>query len=433
MAILRTVLLLAVATATAVVPPRLHAQVEEPEPVRMTLEEAIDTALDRSPTLRVSDAGRAQVEADRLGVVGRFLPRFDWAYGYSTSSTGRLDPTGQAITTTSHTTQLTTSYDLFSGFQRMNDYRAAGLRVKAEYASFVQDEWSTVSAVKEAWFAAVAAQELLRVEEDRVARQERQLDFVERQLALGRATRSDVLRSRVDLNNARLGRLTAANDVRAATFDLAEVVGVEQPVEPEPGATLEIAPLPITRGEALKVARAASPVLVASRLEEEAANASVSAARSDWWPSMSLNASTAWRNDEFPPEDRSWSVSLQANYPLFNGFQRESAIRRASASARTAQANRRATELALTANLDATYNRIEVARVAVDLAEETVELATEDLRVTEERYRVGLATILDLQASQITLLEAEVDLVERRFDYAIGLAQLEALLGREVQ
>jgi outer membrane protein TolC len=76
---------------------------------------------------------------------------------------------------------------------------------------------------------------------------------------------------------------------------------------------------------------------------------------------------------------------------------------------------------------------IDAAVASSDLAVQTVELAREDLRVTQERYRLGLSTILDLQAAQITLLQAEVDLIRRRFDYQLGLTRLEALLGTNLR
>jgi outer membrane protein TolC len=62
-----------------------------------------------------------------------------------------------------------------------------------------------------------------------------------------------------------------------------------------------------------------------------------------------------------------------------------------------------------------------------------VDLSREDLRVSQERYRLGLATILDLQSAQITLLEAEVNLIRAQFDYQLGLARLEALLGTDLR
>ena len=67
------------------------------------------------------------------------------------------------------------------------------------------------------------------------------------------------------------------------------------------------------------------------------------------------------------------------------------------------------------------------------LAEQNVDLTREDLRVSQQRYRLGVATILDLQSAQIALNQAEVDLIVRRFDYQIGLARLEALLGQSLR
>ncbi len=84
---------------------------------------------------------------------------------------------------------------------------------------------------------------------------------------------------------------------------------------------------------------------------------------------------------------------------------------------------------ALRARADQAYGQVELAGAAIALAQESVGLSREDLRVSQERYRLGLATILDLQAAQITLRQAEVDVIQRRFDYALGIAEIEALLG----
>jgi outer membrane protein TolC len=76
---------------------------------------------------------------------------------------------------------------------------------------------------------------------------------------------------------------------------------------------------------------------------------------------------------------------------------------------------------------------IAAAVASIDLAQQSEELAAEDLRVSQERYRLGLATILDLQSAQITLLSAQVDVIRRRFEYQLGLARLEALLGTNLR
>ena len=50
--------------------------------------------------------------------------------------------------------------------------------------------------------------------------------------------------------------------------------------------------------------------------------------------------------------------------------------------------------------------------------------------MVRERYRVGVATVLDVVTSQIALDQARVNLVGSRYDYVTARAELEAILGR---
>jgi len=123
---------------------------------------------------------------------------------------------------------------------------------------------------------------------------------------------------------------------------------------------------------------------------------------------------------------------VRGSYPLFNGFQRETQVFQARARANLAREAERAAELNLSSELDAAYSSAQSAQAGIDLAEQNIELSQESLRVVQERYRLGLSTILALQDAQITLTQAEVDLVSRQFDYQLAVAQIEALLGRSV-
>jgi len=256
---------------------------------------------------------------------------------------------------------------------------------------------------------------------------------VQQQLELGRATRSDVLRSQVDLNNAKVALLNSENGQRNSRYALAEAVGVTEPLEPVETAELDAKPLPYGSNEILSMALSGAPSLVSARSQAAADAAAVASAKSAYLPTLTLGGGWAWSNIEYPPQSRSWSLSLSGSMPLFNGFSRESQLYTARARADQSRSVERAVELKLRKDLDQAMGTIDAAAASIDLAEQTVELAREDLRVTQERYRLGLATILDLQASQITLLQAEVDLIRRRFDYQLGLARLEALLGTNLR
>ena len=198
---------------------------EDEDVRRVSLEEAVQTALRRSPALRRAQSSVDVARSQETGAVGSFLPSLSLGYGFSDASTGRLDPTGQAITRTSWSTQLTASVDVFDGFRRFNDLDNAERTVDARRADLRQQRFQTALDVKTAYYNAVAARERVGVERDRVDRQREQLSFVRQQIRLGRATRSDSLRSRVDLNDAQLALLNARNEARSAQFSLAEAMG----------------------------------------------------------------------------------------------------------------------------------------------------------------------------------------------------------------
>jgi TolC family type I secretion outer membrane protein len=416
----------------------VRAQEGEPgattaEPRRVTVDEAVRIALRNNPDRTRSAAGIEQARADRLDAYGDFLPDVNLGYGFSDASTGRLDPTGQSITTTSYTVQLGASVELFDGFRRFNQVDAARENLQAERERHRSNRYEVILSAKRAFYNAVATRELVEVEEDRVQRQRDQLDFVRGQVDVGQANRSDLLRSRVELNNARLDLVNAENDARAATFELARALGTSRRVEPVEEAGLAVDSLPIRRGELMRRALEDGPSVRSARAALEAARAEVGSSRSLFLPSLSLQGGWAWQNTEFPPGNRSWSISLQGSLPVFDGFQRESSMSRSRARADAAESDVQAAELEIRADVDDAYSQVQSARAAVELARQTVELAREDLEVTRERFRLGLATILDLQSAQITLREAEADLVQRRFDFQVGVARLESLVGADLE
>lgn len=399
----------------------------------LTLDEAVELALRRNPDLDAAEVELDAAQSNRLAAYGGLLPSVDLGYAYSTSSTGRLDPTGQTITNTSWTAQLTASYDIFDGFRRVADISSARRRVAAAGARLGERRFQTVLDAKTAYFEAVAARELVTVERERVARQEAQLDSVTVQLELGQTARTDVLRSEVALNNARLALVRAENAARTADFRLARAIGSSEPVEPAETDVLDPAPLPLTREAVAAAALASGPAALSARAEAAAAMADVRAAKSNWLPGFGFAGGWAWSDSEFPPQNRSWRIFVFGGLPLFDGFRRENEVWQARARADAAEATARAEELRVREEVNTAWDQIEAARASIELAEKTVELAREELAANQERFRFGRGSILEVQGAQIALEQAEVDRIRARFDYQLGIATLEYLLGAEVE
>jgi outer membrane protein len=97
-----------------------------------------------------------------------------------------------------------------------------------------------------------------------------------------------------------------------------------------------------------------------------------------------------------------------------------------------AEANAADARRAVQADLELRFAELDAARSRIEITGISVVAAREDLRVQQERYRLGASTIVDVLTSQEALNQAEVDVVNARFDYLRAKAQLEALIGRNL-
>jgi len=128
----------------------------------------------------------------------------------------------------------------------------------------------------------------------------------------------------------------------------------------------------------------------------------------------------------------SWSARLSFSYPLFNGFSRELQMTRSAVTREATYAEAEDARRQVTAQLTQYLAALVSARTRLEIAEANRAASEEDVRVQRERYRLGAATIVDVLASQVNLDQAEVDIVQARFDFLVAKAQIEALVGREL-
>lgn len=403
----------------------------------MTLDEAIERALVHSPGLVQSEQAVTNAELSHRSAWGAFLPTLSTSAGGSLRSTARFDPNTDRIvegSSDSYNAGLSASFTVFQGGRRFAELDQARADLAAAEARRTDQRFQVTLQTKNLFFAALRQADLLEVARQRVAQAEQTLDLVRTQTRLGTGTVSDTLRARLDLANARQTVLQSEVALRAAQIALGRQVGRDVPVAPERPEGLEPAPLGLTDEEIYVLAAEESPAVQAAREARDAAAASVRAAKTQWLPSLSFSSGYNWANQDASLQGgtTSWNMSVRASYPIFNGFQRESAIERAQFSLRLNELLEDDARLAARQQADAALMDLRMAEEAIRLAEEADLVAREDLRVVRERYRLNVATILELVTSQVAAAQAAANVVTARYDYILARAQLEAVLGREL-
>lgn len=408
----------------------------------ITLAEAIRRADRVQPAMVQAAADVRTAGAQRRSALGAYLPRVSAsssASDFFSQGPARIDPaTGEIISGNSSSRSLSTSFsaslDLFTGFRRGAEMRAARANENAAEASLIDARFEQALTTTNQFLDALSAAQLLRVREASVRRAEEQLKTAVAKLRAGSATRSDSLRSLVTLGNTRLDQITTEIQLATAEANLARLIGETGRVRAADDSAFYLV-LPAVDTQALRAeAESKSPRIQSAAANAAAARSSATASRSAYWPSLTLAANTGWNGSRAQDYDffNQRQVSLALRWNLFDGFDRELTVVQREADLDLAEANASDAKREVQAELTTRLAELEAARTRTEITQTSVAAATEDLRVQQQRYRLGASTIVDLLTSQEALNQAEVDVVNARFDYLRAKAQIEALIGRNL-
>lgn len=404
----------------------------------VTLENAIRMAQVAQPAVVQARGSLRNADAQVRSAKGAWLPNLT-ASSSGTRSYRETQGVGASGQLESQSTNnvgfgVSSSVDLFTGFRRGADGKAARATQDAAEAGLTDAEFQAGLTATQQFFDALAAQQLVRVREAGVRRAEEQLNLSNAKLRVGSATRSDSLRSIVNLGNARLALVSAGSDVARTQAALARTLGLDGRVAAEDDSTFYNPTALLDTLELNREALARSPQVQAAEASARAADASVKSARSQYLPTLALSGSANWNATSTDDYQLFANRQLQLglSWPIFNRFQREQTIATRLSSLDVAEANAQDARREVLSSLTTQYAALEAAAVRIEITRASLDAATEDLRVVSERYRVGAATILDVLNSQEALAQAEVDVVTARFDYLKARAQIGALIGRRL-
>ena len=440
------VLIAAAPTAAQVIKPGLQPGLTRaPDSARkISLAEAVAMAQQNSPQAIAAEGVERTSKAARTSAIGAILPSATLSAGHVIQFGGgqtRLNQNGEQVTVATQPTNntgLTLNMTLFDGGQRLYALRTAKSDIAAAEANRVAVKYNVALNVKQQYYAVLAAIESEDAARLQMAQANEQFKTSVVKVRAGVATRSDSLRGVIQVGNAQLALITAQSNKEAADAALTRLVGSPVPVTADPASVQEnMAALPDSAQ--LSDLAKNGPAVQQAQANLDAAVESRKAARGSYLPSLSASYSRSGSGTDprfglgNDPYVYSGRLAFSLSYPVFNNFQREEQVVRARVGEVNAQASLRDAELGAVELLTQYIGALRGAsqRVAVQVA--SVAAAQEDVRVQQQRYNIGASTLLDLITSQAALATAEQALIQARYDYRIARAQLEALIGRDLQ
>ncbi len=256
----------------------------------------------------------------------------------------------------------------------------------------------------------------------------RQLEATEARFEVGALTRTDVAQSKARLSRATTDRVSAERDLIASRATYLRVIGVApEKLVPPPSPT----DLPASEEEALAIAEAESPTLLAARFDEEATRHAVRENTGRLLPTLSLIGAVS-RAEEATAGTRPTStaeIRAQLSVPLYQS---------GSVWSEARQTRETLTERRLLVNdsgravieaVTQAWEALQTARVRIRSSTDQVlanEVALEGVR---EEATVGERPILDILDAEQELLDARVSLVRAERDEVVAAFALKQAIG----
>lgn len=493
---MRTLLLVLACLGTV---PALAAQetITPSQGPTLTLEQALATARQNNPGFRTAQNAQRTADAQVRNAYGSFLPNVNSSFGTSFREGRQQFFGGQGFGSTND--QLSTdgsiSASLSFSMAAVNQLRAQKASAEAVESDITAADQNLRQLVTTQFIAARQAEARAVLQDTLLATTGAQLELARARLTVGSGTQLDVQRAEVANGRQRVAALNAQNQAQIEMLRLFQLMGVVPSIGTRLVGALDVTLPGIAVTDLLDQARRANPVIDAARLREEQSRAGVSAARSQYLPSISLSTSysgfaqrftntnqlieqgqagvlsaqsscirteevraaaglpnnlaqcgqIAWtpaaeqriRDDQgrypFGFTRNPYGVSASVSLPIFNGFQRESNVQNAIVQRRNAENNLRQEELRVSTEVTSAYLTLTANRQAVDLQEQNSRTARSALLLAEERYRAGAINLVELIQARTDFESAENDRINAIYDFQRAFAQLEAAVGRPLR
>lgn len=298
-------------------------------------------------------------------------------------------------------------------------------------------EQATKYSAIEGYYGLLAYQELQGVYHEAVDNLQGHLDNVQAQYNVGTKAKVDVLSSDVSLANAKTTAITADNNVAIAESNLNNILGL--PLETKLNLADHQLPFDtynISLQEAMDYAMKYRPEVLQAAIAVQEAERSIDIADAGNKPTVAITGGNDWADNTFPGIDankRSWKVAAGVTYNFYDGGATKAKVNQAKQDLLVARETEQKTRESVQLQVKQAYLNIRSAAQKVEETQTVVDQARENYRIQNIRYQAGVGINLDVLDAQLSLNQAQVNHIQALYDYNVGIAKLEQVMGVDVE
>ena len=332
---------------------------------------------------------------------------------------------------------LSVTIPLYTGGKVEGNIDVAKLGKTNAQEDILRVEQATKYSAIEGYYGLLAYQELQGVYHEAVDNLQGHLDNVQAQYNVGTKAKVDVLSSDVSLANAKTTAITADNNVAIAESNLNNILGL--PLETKLNLADHQLPFDtynISLQEATDYAMKYRPEVLQAAIAVQQAERNIDIADAGNKPTVAITGGNNWADNTFPGIDankRSWNIGAGVTYNFYDGGATKAKVNQAKQDLLVARETEQKTREAVQLEVKQAYLNIRSAAQKVEETQTVVDQAHENYRIQNIRYQAGVGINLDVLDAQLSLNEAQVNHIQALYDYNVGIAKLEQVMGVDVE
>lgn len=420
----------------------LFAQMQG-EVLNLNLEQALDIAVSKNPTIQVAGQEIELKKAQRREAIGGLIPEVSLQGSYSRAIKKQkmaMEFGGESTTIevgrdNTYNGGLVINFPIFApALYKSINMSKADLELAVEKAR--ASEIDLINEVTKAYYQVLLTQDSYEVLLKSYNQAKANFDVVEAKYKQGSVSEYDKIRAEVQVRNIKPSVVSAKNGVNLAKLQLKVLMGISS--EYDVAITDNLSHYEATMyGEILD--RSAFDLsnnsdLMQLDLNTKILSENVKLQRTNYLPqlSASFNYTYLSMNDDFRIVHYRWypssSIAVNLSIPLF----------KASSYAKSKQAKVQLQQMAYTRTdierkvdmqVQSYLDNMSASSEQVMSNKEGILQAQKGRDIAQKRYEVGKGTILELNDSEVALTEASLTYNQSIYDYLIAKAELDKVLG----
>lgn len=419
--------------ASSVVTTPIVGTVSTDTPVDLTLEKAIQMALDYNQSIKIAQHNLEQAEFNVNYANSGKMPTLGYTFSGKRS---RADSTANIVGNT-FSNGLALTLPVYTGGKvegAIGEARYA--RESAREGVLLAEESTKLSAVTD-YYDLLYKASLSDVDKESVNNLAAHTKNVQAQYTVGTVAKLDVLTSQVSLANAKATAISAENNVSVAEATLNTILGL--PLQTKLNVAdhrLPFSPYNISLTDAIAYALEHHPEVRQADYAVKKAEESVTVANSGNLPTVEVSAGRSIGTTQYYGNNntsKGWNVGAGVTFNLFDGGATRAEVGAAKATVKAAKDTAQQTRDLISLAVKQSYLNIYSAAERVRATQTAVAEAEESFNIASVRYRAGVGINLDVLDAQLALNQAKTNYVQALYDYNVGIAALENAMGVNVK